>query len=442
MRWLLYPILAILTSFYIFPIKFYFFPAANTKMIMAVLGVAAFVINSITKRQPLIRQSTMSVAICAFMVSFWGIVSVLYNNTNDFSYATYFVSFCVWIAAAYFVVTCIRVVHKRVSVDIVCNYLIAVAIGQCVLAVVLDRVPSFTNIVNNIVVGFGSMHSAGEGLKEAGRLYGIGAALDVAGTRFCAILSMISIMSYEMYKLNKYRYQILYFILLVVLLVIGSMISRTTGVGMAFVALFYAYKFRGSENKTFILQLVGIIAGLSLLLVLLYNTSPFFYENLRFAFEGFFNLAETGQWRLTSTDALKDMYVLPESLRTWIIGDGYFKEPYSNDPYYVGEARDWGSFYMGTDAGYLRFIYYFGCLGLSAFLFYFIKNTTICVNRYPNNRWVFYALLLMNCIIWIKVATDIFCLFALFLCIPQEDNDAYENEKSESIMSQIKIDAK
>lgn len=439
MRWLLYPVLVVLTSFYIFPIKFYFFPVANTKMIMAVLGIAAFVINSIIGKKTIIHKKVLSVTICAFMVSFFGIVSVLYNGTNDYNYATYFVSFCVWLAAAYFVISCIKWVHGVVSVKIVCNYLIAVAVSQCFLAIALDIFPSFKSIVNNFVVGFASMHSAGEGLEKAGRLYGIGAALDVAGTRFCAILAMIGIMAYEAYQSRSSLLQMLYILLLMTLLVIGSMISRTTGVGMLFIILYYLVILRGGGSRTFLVQFLAICAMLASIFVVLYNTSPFFYENLRFAFEGFFNMFETGHWRLQSTDELKDMYVFPESLKTWIIGDGYFREPFLEDPYYVGESHDWGAFYMGTDVGYIRFLFYFGCLGLGAFMFYFIKITLESVRDFPKEKWVFYALLFINFTIWLKVATDIFCLFALFLCVSKEDNDAYDNQYDNSLPDPLDI---
>lgn len=60
------------------------------------------------------------------------------------------------------------------------------------------------------------------------------------------------------------------------------------------------------------------------------------------------------------------MYVFPDNLKTWIIGDGYFSNPYNTDPFYIG-TRSRG-YYMGTDVGYLRFIFYFGLIGLSAFI--------------------------------------------------------------------------
>lgn len=47
--------------------------------------------------------------------------------------------------------------------------------------------------------------------------------------------------------------------------------------------------------------------------------------------------------------------IKPENTRTWIIGDGYCGDP-NNDPYYIGPQPK-GGYYMGTDVGYMRFIF-------------------------------------------------------------------------------------
>ena len=48
------------------------------------------------------------------------------------------------------------------------------------------------------------------------------------------------------------------------------------------------------------------------------------------------------------------------------------------------------------------------------------------MNRFQSYRGLFFMILLLNFIIWLKVSTDIFLVFALFLCISKEENDAYE----------------
>ena len=50
----------------------------------------------------------------------------------------------------------------------------------------------------------------------------------------------------------------------------------------------------------------------------------------------------------------------------------------------------------------------------------------VCVRRFKSMQYMFLVLLVLNFIIWLKVSTDIFLVFALFLCISKEENDAYE----------------
>ena len=74
----------------------------------------------------------------------------------------------------------------------------------------------------------------------------------------------------------------------------------------------------------------------------------------------------------------------------------------------------------------MRFIYYFGVIGLSAFVIYFCKVAGICKNRFPAYGLMFQFILAVNFIVWLKVSTDIFLVFALFLCIGEEENDECE----------------
>ena len=81
-------------------------------------------------------------------------------------------------------------------------------------------------------------------------------------------------------------------------------------------------------------------------------------------------------------------------------------------------------YYMNTDIGYLRFIFYFGIAGLVSFSFFIVKAGIICAKRLPNYKTMIYALVLLNFIVWLKVATDLFFIFALLYSvdrISQED---------------------
>ena len=55
------------------------------------------------------------------------------------------------------------------------------------------------------------------------------------------------------------------------------------------------------------------------------------------------------------------------------------------------------------------------------------KSAKICANHLYQQRNLMYLILLINFLVWFKVATDIFLVFALFLTIGKEENDDYYN---------------
>lgn len=425
MRWLLYIFTLVITSFYFFPFEFTFLPGMNTKMVIAGIGLVVLAFHFARRREFKIDNDFLTISAWALVVSLIGFAAVTYNNTNDYTYATYFVSMAVWLGAAYVVVKLMEKVHGEVNVDIVCNYLIVLCAVQCLIAISMSYIPALKSFVDSFLAGQGFMG------KMEDRLYGIGCSLDVAGTRFCAVLVMISEMLKRAVDKSLPKITIcLYLVAFLIIAVVGNMIARTTTVGVILAVLYLIVRTRffsvagikeyGSIWKTILISVVVFIP----VIVLLYNVSPVFYANFRFAFEGFFSLFETGEWEVHSNEILKNMVVFPDDLKTWLIGNGYFDNPYNRDPYYIGPI--FHGYYMQTDIGYCRFLFYFGIFGLLAFIAYFIKVGTTCMKRFPDYRMMFLAILMVNFIVWCKVSSDIFLVFAIFLCIPFADKGQHE----------------
>lgn len=408
----------VLTSFFFFPFEFVFLPGVNTKMGMAAVGLLLLFFNLTKKRNATIETGMFVLSLWAILVSFMGLISITVNHTNDYEYATYIISMWVWTSAAYMLVSVIKSVHGYLSPLLICNYLIGVCVCQCIIALLNDMCLPVKNWLDSLVIGQ-------EYFEENHRLYGVGAALDVAGIRMSAILIMISFILCSTEKILTVRILALYIIAYVVIAVVGNMIARTTTVGM-FLSIFYVF-FYLIKNLTATSMGQGrwrlfwwggaIMLLLSAGVVFLYHTNPVLHEHIRFGYEGFFSLIEKGKWDVHSNRQLLDMYIFPETWKTWVIGDGYMNGT-DNDPYYVGKS--WKYYYMGTDVGYLRFIFYFGLLGLLAFIAFFIKTCHLCFIKFPRWKPMFILFLLLNFIIWFKVATDIFLVFALFLIATEE----------------------
>lgn len=441
MQYILYTLALVVLSFYFFPFEFTFMPGMNTKMAMAGIGLSVLAIQFAKKRKVSVDNDFLHITILAIIVSLVGFTAVTYNGTWDYTYATYLVSMLVWLSAANVVVALIKTIHGKVDVRLICDYLIVLCVVQCALSLIIDSVPAVKHFVDSFVAGQGFMG------KNETRLYGIGCSLDVGGTRFCAILLMcvyrlVGISERESIQSKRIWQMLWYLSSFMFIAVVGNMIARTTTIG---IALSVVYLLILILTRPFSLSSIGKykslwrMSGIMLVIavscsILFYNISPAFKQNLRFAFEGFFSLAEKGTWEVHSNEILKNMVVFPDEIKTWIIGNGYFENPYYNEPYYTGVQ--WHGYYQNTDIGYLRFIFYFGIFGLITFMAYFIKVALTCRKRLPETGVLFLMLLLLNFTIWCKVSSDIFLVFALFLCLPYktepEELTVKENITSDS----------
>lgn len=434
-------IVGIAVSSYFFPFEFTFLPGVNTKMAMAGVGLVLYAIDLAKGRAPQINKDGFIVAVLGVMVSLCGLLSVIVNNTNDYTYASYFVSMFVWLGGAYTAIKIVKWLHGYVSVELICNYLIGVCVGQCILALIIDSFPAFKLLVDRFVVGFDFVET--DTLTKANRIYGIGAGLDVAGTRFATVLVMISFLLQRLSDSRYKKYMWLYLVAFLVISVVGNMMARTTTVGII-VALGYLIISSGilrfslyrDNVRVWKYLLISLCVAIPFM-VYLYSANEQFHDNIRFAFEGFFSLAEKGQWETNSNNILKNMIVFPDNVQTWLIGDGYIENPTGRDPYYVGPT--YGGYYKGTDIGYLRFIFYFGIIGLFTFILYFYKVAQVCRRRFPQYATMFWLILAINMIVWLKVSTDIFLVFAIFLCVSKEENDAYEKQYEDSLPDPLDI---
>lgn len=418
----------ILTSLYFFPFSFTFLPAVNTKMAMAGVGLVLVGLQLGRARNSVFSKDMVTISLYALMVSFTSFIAVTLNETRDYTYVSYIISMWVWLSAAYVAVKYMRIVHGYISVELVCNYLIAVCVFQCVSALVIDFVPTVKNFALTYIADLGPTQM--ELMKEAGRLFGFGAALDPAGSRFAAVLTIIVFMATRLAATNRNKYLVGYILAFIFIAIVGNMIARTTTVGVIIALAFLLYSIGlhrmviSKSTGRIMLWFVGVLVVAVPLLTILYHTNEQFHDNIRFAFEGFFSLAEKGRWEVNSNEILKNMIVFPDNLKTWLIGDGYMLDPTGVDPYYTGP--DWGGYYQATDIGYLRFIFYSGLIGLAAMALFIWKAGRISMLKFKDQQMLFWLLLAVNYAVWFKVSTDIFLALALFLVIDKQENEEYE----------------
>lgn len=414
-------LIVILTSLFYFPFNTSILPTVNTKMILAAMGLILFAYQAAQRRNAEIDKTFMSVSAWALLVSAVGLFSALANGSGDYTYAGYIVSAWVWMGGAYAVIKCIGAVYGKVTLRLLTNILVTVCVIQCILSQIININVSFSEWVDSFMVSTGFMG------KAEGRLYGIGCALDVAGLKFCAVLTLLAYFAINpSKKINIYIESSLYVIAFFIIGVLGSMISRTTSIGVLLAIAYWIWASIYNRQSTSKQQARSFWETITVAFLLFipatiyfYQTDADFHEKLRFGFEGFFSLAEKGEWDVSSNNRLMGMWVWPDNLATWLIGDGYFNSPATN-PYYIGPLFE--GYYMGTDIGYCRFVFYFGLIGLATFGIYFINCAIQCSNIIPQCKIIFWLILLINFIGWAKVSSDIFPIYALILMLGNEPN--------------------
>lgn len=437
-KYLVHIISVILTSFYFFPIETVFLPGMNTKMALAGIGLLILGKRLAQRRDAGINKDFFVLSLLALGISLISLLTMTINNTPDASFLTYFVSMWVWMGGAYTVVRWLDTAYGYVNVRLVCNQLIAVCVIQCLIAWTKDVYPPLQAWVDSFVGGEAFMGNT----KEA-RLSGIGAALDVAGLRFSAVVVMIGYILSKAEELS-HKQVVTYLISFLIIAIIGNMMSRTTTVGVGLALVYWIYSTnllslkQNIKNQKLWFWLGGILCVIIPVFIYLYFANDTFYKNIRFGFEGFFSLWETGEWQTSSNDILLEhMVVFPDNWVTWLIGDGYAANPMDKtlsffDPYYTGPI--YHGYYKGTDIGYLRYIFYFGLVGTFVFVLFMWKSAWACIHRFKDYKMMFLMILLVNYIGWFKVSTDIFLVFAIFLVLSKKDDvqtdNILENEQS------------
>ncbi|WP_257659158.1 hypothetical protein [Parapedobacter lycopersici] len=164
------------------------------------------------------------------------------------------------------------------------------------------------------------------------------------------------------------------------------------------------------DKKNFFRLIYIGVPTLIVMFLLFYSLGNYFlgperFEIIfRFVFELFINYFDSGELTTTSSDATLSMYVFPDNIYTWLVGDGLMIN------------KD-GSYYMGSDVGYVRLIFYFGIIAtlvyfVAQFLLYrvLIKNTSRGVVKKA-----FLFMFFWICIFHIKGLVSASEYFALFL---------------------------
>ena len=378
----------------------------NTKMIVAVIGLLWFGYDALLRRNVQLPQVMIVGLLFAGLYSIINIFAIEFNATDDYSYANYVTTFLVWIFSVYPAIALIRLTHGEVTLPLITYYLVATTLFQCLTGLIMDNNPSFDEFNAKIVAWDMDFYD------RIGRIRCFSTALDFGGVRFSLVLILIMGMLGRDESVRKSKGATFYLLLsFFVIAGIGNMVARTTTVGVVVGLVILVIYMFGSGPRLggsgYIIGLFFVTLGLvSVVGVYLYNTDEYYYNLIRFAFEGFFNLVEKGEFTTDSTEVLESMWKWPSDTKSWIIGTGIY-----------------GSWAYGTDIGYCRLILYSGLAGFVVFAMSFVYYAYYFARRYPRYVWLFVGYLAMTFIVWMKVSTDILMIYAFFFWFTAEESD-------------------
>lgn len=375
--------------------------------------------NTLTTKDYTFPKGLLYALMIAGVFALVNYIALIINDSQDYSYTSYPMSALVWVIGAYGAITFVRWTHGKVTIELVVRYLAGGAAFHSILSQLIDRYDSVRNFITSI------FYVGAKDMEEMQRLYSFGVGLDPSGVRFAVILIMIAgVLTLSKVVKKSIGLMIYYLLCFAIISVLGNIISRTTTLGMGLGLLVFAlstglYKFVIKVGKIKIMRVFGVMLAIGIPTVIYYyNVNTSFRDQIEYGFEGFFSLVESGEFQTGSTDELSTMWVWPTDTKTWIIGSGFFG------------SRAEGNYNYFSDIGYCRFVSYSGLIGITVFGLFFIYNAIHFSIRYPRYRYIFLLMIVVTFVVWTKVATDIFQLYALFYAFTDED-ELYASDEEE-----------
>lgn len=386
----------------------------GTRMILSVLGLVVFVFNILKFKKKGIFKIDLNL-ILSFLILFLllliSVITILVNQSNDYSFLRTIFAIILNIFASYFVYTRFLKI-KNFNVNQFVLIISLIPNLYLLLSLFVQISSEFRTIVINFLDPKDFIVFQLFNYSFSSKISGIGANPYVVGV-FNAFTLVVLFVYLSLFKLKK-RVKFYYFISIFFILIIGNMIARTTSIGLIIGFIYYLiYNFINLKIK--ISSLFNNIFSI-LIFTFFISMLPFFisdeiklklYNSFNYAFELVINIIDGNGIRTASTEELKDMYVFPNNIQTYLIGEGKMF------------LSDNISFYMDTDVGYLRLIYFFGIIGL---LLYILLQIVPLVLMILNSKITFFKYLsflsiILFLILMFKGLTDLYYIFALFYFI-------------------------
>lgn len=404
---------------YLFPFRIYGF---DPRLVVLFIFLIIF-LKTGNKLIVQIPKKVLKIFTIPTIIALWSLLAIMYNGTNDISFLIYPFQIIYLFILSYAVFYIINFFHKQIEEILIIKYIIATLILSSIISILMYVNPAICSFFFELQ-GI-DLESRAVQLYFGTRLIGLGCFYFGGGLTYgFGLILVVLLLLKRTSGIGKLTLIILYSFLFV----IGIFVARTCLVGSAISFLLLIINLLKLKIKKYVLNVFVkftlVVVCFSIALTLIYNTIPAIKNNysqiVDFGFELFVNYFEKGELETDSTEGLKTLYIWPDEMKTYIIGDGRF----------IGDTE--ATYYKNTDVGYLRLIYYFGILGMLLLLmqqFYvlrWLRNYTNDTYERQMYKLLFVYILLLN----LKGYIDFSPILFLFIHHSLHKDVSYEKNSS------------
>lgn len=361
--------------FIIYPTWFVFLPIPSDRIIQLV-GVVCFFAYVLLRKKILLDQRFLLFIGVAFLIVFISWLALLWSPKPNLYLVKRLLNILFYSFSFYFVISYVNQFKPNLSLGRFLDYIIYVVLLQAVVSLFLFLNPNLYESFISII-----RPEVNEGLLERVhliqiRLLGISNSFFTASTNYGIHFLLLMLLPYCRGSLI-YKNKLWYYTIVAIIAIAGILSGRTVFIAIALGGLYIL-----TVERNRVLPLLSKSFKILALFVLSFIAAYFIFRDIidfdrvektiSWVFEMFIQYSEGGQIETNTTDVMLRMYIWPEELSTWIYGDGLILN---------GD----GSYYMHTDIGYIRLLYYFGLIGIFSFITAQFSYCIIAASYYKNS---------------------------------------------------------
>lgn len=346
-----YGILLFASLFMFFYPEQYVFMPFSTIRITQILGILVCLSLAAKARIHWSVGKIISYGFIIFIIGF--IASKVFASNGDLEVAKRGVLMCFHLFSSLFIAFCLKKTVGGYSFYSLLEWMIYITIFQAIISFIFYLVPSIYETYKSFII----LDDFNDSMTEMASLYRL---MSVGALRYATAASQYGLILWALILLHENkvgfwgRHELLYSLVVALFCIAGVLSGRVffVMIPVTFLYIFVLKKYKlGITIKTSVKTFLPVIIIAVAAFVYLFAENEALIE---WVFELFINFGDSGTMESASTNQLKEMYVFPDNIKTWIIGDG------------LSVSAD-GGFYMGTDVGYIRSLFYWGIIGTTVY---------------------------------------------------------------------------